>query len=54
MRDRLRTDIPLRTELGWTFRFQVSVMDEEIIEEKRAALPPGGTPVTPETFKAAR
>jgi len=25
---------------------------EEIIEEKRAALPPGGTPVTPETFKA--
>ncbi|CAE7250187.1 unnamed protein product [Symbiodinium sp. CCMP2456] len=25
---------------------------EEIIEERRAALPPGGTPVTPETFKA--
>mmetsp|Transcript_49091 Transcript_49091/g.149455 ORF Transcript_49091/g.149455 Transcript_49091/m.149455 type:complete len:366 (-) Transcript_49091:84-1181(-) len=25
---------------------------EEIIEEKRAALPPGGTPVTLETFKA--
>lgn len=25
---------------------------EEIIEEKRRALPPGGTPVTPETFKA--
>ncbi|CAE7239380.1 unnamed protein product [Symbiodinium microadriaticum] len=24
---------------------------EEIIEERRAALPPGGTPVTPETFK---
>jgi len=25
---------------------------EEIIEERRRALPPGGTPVTPETFKA--
>jgi len=25
---------------------------EEIIEEKRRALPPGGTPVTPESFKA--
>ena len=25
---------------------------EEIIEEKRAALPPGGTPVTLDTFKA--
>jgi len=25
---------------------------EEIIEERRAALPPGGTPVNPETFKA--